>query len=287
MRTLSAGLVAISAMTTMVSVASAADLQPPPSQPNPQQSAPSLFSPSLGSEWTVTIGAEGSAIPEFEGGSRYMATGVPRLDVRTAGTPERFYSPHDGFGFGVIDTGNFRLGPVFQVRLPRNEGDDFALHGLGNVDWTLEAGLFGEFWPTHWLRTRAEVRQGIGGHHGIVADLAADFIAPVTPQLTLSAGPRLTLETSEAVSPYFSISQQQSISSGLPVYDAHGGVYSWGAGAQAHYQWNPQWATYTFIEYQRLEDSVADSPLVVERGTPDQIQVGIGITYSFNMKSLW
>jgi MipA family protein len=287
MRRVPAVLATLSAMAILTTAASAADLQtpPPPAPPAAAPMAPSVFG--LGPEWTVTVGAEGGALPEFDGGSRYTGIAIPRFDLRRAGTAEHFYSPRDGFGLGIVDTGNFRFGPVFKLRLPRHEGDDYALHGLGNVDWTLEAGLFAEYWPTQWLRTRAEVRQGIGGETGIISDLSADFIAPVTSKLRLSAGPRLTLATAEAVAPYFSITPEQSVNSGLPVYDARGGIYSWGAGAQAYYQLTPQWATYTFVEYQRLEDGAADSPLVVQRGTPDQVQAGVGVTYSFDMHSLW
>jgi outer membrane protein len=274
-------------MAMLATAASAADLQPapPPAPPTAAPVFPSIFG--LGPEWTVTVGAEGRALPWFDGGSRYTGIAFPRFDLRRAGTAEHFYGPRDGFGLGLIDTGNFRFGPVFKVGLPRHEGDDFALHGLGNVDWTLEVGVFAEYWPTQWLRTRAEVRQGIGGETGITSDLSADFVAAVSRKVRLSAGPRLTLATARALSPYFSITPEQSINSGLPVYNASGGVYSWGAGAQAHYQVTPQWATYTFIEYQRLENGAADSPLVVQRGTPNQFEVGMGVTYSFDMHALW
>jgi outer membrane protein len=115
--------------------------------------------------------------------------------------------------------------------------------------------------------------------------------------LTLSGGPRLTLQTSEAVSPYFSITPAQSAatvalapSTGLaplPVYTAGGGVYSYGAGAQARYFWNPQFATHVFVEYERLTGDAANSPLVVQRGSPNQFTYGLGATYSFDMPSLW
>jgi len=287
MRRASTVVAFFSVMAMLATAASAADLQPapPPAPPTAAPVFPSIFG--LGPEWTVTVGAEGRALPWFDGGSRYTGIAFPRFDLRRAGTAEHFYGPRDGFGLGLIDTGNFRFGPVFKVGLPRHEGDDFALHGLGNVDWTLEVGVFAEYWPTQWLRTRAEVRQGIGGETGITSDLSADFVAAVSRKVRLSAGPRLTLATARALSPYFSITPEQSINSGLPVYNASGGVYSWGAGAQAHYQVTPQWATYTFIEYQRLENGAADSPLVVQRGTPNQFEVGMGVTYSFDMHALW
>ena len=70
------------------------------------------------------------------------------------------------------------------------------------------------------------------------------------------------------------------------VYDAGGGLRSLGAGAQARYEWSPQWA-YMFVEYERLAGDVANAPLVTHFGSREQIQVGLGATYSFNMHPLW
>jgi len=245
------------------------------------------FAPGSAAEWTVTLGVEGRVLPTFEGSNSYTAMPFPVFDLRRAGTPPTFHSPRDGFGFGILDTGRFRVGPAFKVRLPRNESDDSDLKGLGDVPWTLEAGIFADYWVTPWLRTRAELRQGIGGHHGIMADLTADVVAPVTPRLTLSGGPRLTLATAAATTPYFSVTPAQAAASGLPVYDATGGVHSYGLGAQARYQWSPQWATYVFAEYERLADGAANSPIVTQLGSPNQLQVGLGVTYSFDMRALW
>jgi MipA family protein len=109
---------------------------------------------------------------------------------------------------------------------------------------------------------------------------------PLIERLTLSGGPRMTLADSNATSPYFSIDAVQSAASGLPAYDANGGLRSIGAGMQVRYQWNKQWATRAYAEYDRLMGDAAASPLVVERGSPDQIRFGFGATYSFDIK-LW
>lgn len=245
------------------------------------------WAPGAAKDWTVTIGVEGRVLPTFEGSDRYEMLPFPLFDIRRAGTPPTFHSARDGFGFGIIDTGRFRVGPAFKVRLPRNESDDSDLRGLGDVDWTLEAGAFADFWPTQWLRTRVELRQGFGGHHGVVSDLTADVVVPVTPQLTLSGGPRMTLATAAATAPYFSITPEQAVASGLPVYDASGGFHSFGAGAQARYQWSPQWASHVFFEYERLAGDAAQSPVVTQLGSRDQFQVGVGVSYSFDMRALW
>jgi len=97
----------------------------------------------------------------------------------------------------------------------------------------------------------------------------------------------MTIVSAAAISPYFGITPTQSAASGLPVYDACGGLRSFGAGAQARYEWSPQWATHMFVEYERLAGDAANSPLVVQHGSRDLIQVGIGASYSFDIRGLW
>ncbi|MBI1204652.1 MAG: MipA/OmpV family protein [Rhodopseudomonas sp.] len=278
-----AGLAVLSA-TSLVSVdpARAADVVYAPAT----VSAP-VLTPKPVSAWTITIGAEGRMMPEFEGATSSEFRPVPIFRIRRTGSKDRFRSAFDGFSIALFESGRFAAGPTAKFRYRRKEGDSDSLRGLGDVDWTLEVGAFAEFWPTDWLRTRAELRQGMGGHHGVVADLSADIVQPVTSQLTLSGGPRLTLSSASAVSPYFDITAAQSAASGLPVYDAGGGLSSYGVGAKARYAWTPQWASHVFVEYSRLAGDVANSPLVAQRGSRDQIQVGIGTTYSFDVPGLW
>jgi outer membrane protein len=107
------------------------------------------------------------------------------------------------------------------------------------------------------------------------------------PMLTLSGGPRMTIQSQKAVSPYFDVTPAQSALSGLPVYSTGGGMTSWGAGGQARYDWSPQWSTYVYVEYQRLVGDVGNAPIVAIRGSRDQLETGVGVTYSFNMPALF
>jgi outer membrane protein len=234
-------------------------------------------------DWTVTLGAQGRVMPSFGGSDEYVLRPIPLIDIRRADYPRQFQSTRDGANIGIFESGAFRAGLTGKVLFPRDQDDDRDLRGLGDVGWALEVGVFGEIWPASWLRTRVEIRQGFGGHHGVVSDLSADLVMPVAPKLTLSGGPRLSLATDKALNPYFGVTPTQSPNSGLPVYDARGGIRSYGAGALARYELSPQWATHMFIEYERLAGSAAESPLVTMRGNPNQIQIGAGVTYSFNV----
>ncbi len=273
-------LISSAALLALFSAAIAADLPAAtPAQP--------ITSPSHAELWTVTIGVEGRVLPRFDGATSYTVAPIPLFGIRPAGTPAPFDATRDGFGFSIIDIGRFQAGPAFKVDLPRREGSDGDLRGLGNVDWTLEAGAFAQYWVAQWLRARAELRQGIGGETGLTAELTADVVVPLTSQLTMSGGPRMTLEGNAATSPYFSITPTQSIHSGMPVYDAHGGMHSFGAGAKVRYAWSPQWTTHVFVEYERLSGDAANSPLVTLHGSRDQVQTGIGLAYSFDMPGFW
>ena len=73
----------------------------------------------------------------------------------------------------------------------------------------------------------------------------------------------------------------------LPAYSASGGLNSYGAGTQVLYRFNQQWEGRTFVEYERLTGSAADSPLVTQRGSANQLTYGLGASYSFDMHPWW
>lgn len=186
----------------------------------------------------------------------------------------------------IIDLGQFQLGPVGKLAWPRYASQYSQLSGLGDVDWALQIGGYATVWATPWLRLRGEVRQGIGGETGLTGDLFADVIVPLG-QFRLSGGPRMTLQSTPALSPYFSITAAQSAASGLPVYNVSGGFYSYGAGGQVEYFFNRQWQVHALVEYERISDSAANSPLVTMRGSPNQFTFGAGATYTFSMHPLF
>jgi MipA family protein len=187
-----------------------------------------------------------------------------------------------------------KIGPAFWGNWGRKSSSYAQLNGLADVGLVFEAGGFVEIWPVSWLRLRTEVRQGFGGETGVTGDAFLDAIIPFG-QFRWSAGPRMTLQTAAATSPFFSITAAQAALANLDqptlrpltAYTATGGLYSWGAGTQLEYFFNPQWAAHGFVEYERLMDSAANSPLVTQRGSPNQLTFGAGLTYAFNMHPLW
>lgn len=242
--------------------------------------------PSLPGDWTVTLGAQAKVAPVYEGADKFDVTPLPVFGLRRAGKTARFRAPLDGPAISLIEAGGFYFGPTGKFKAARKADDSDHLRGLGDVDWTIEVGAFAEFWPSDWLRTRAEIRRGFGGHEGVVADLSADAVIPFNERWTFSGGPRASFADTKATVPYFGIDATQSLLSGLPAFKAKGGLHSVGAGLQAIYQWTPQWEVRSYVEYSCLMGDAASSPLVMNRGSRDQLTFGIGVSYSFDIK-LW
>src|SRR5262245_52261530 len=239
------------------------------------------------SGWVVTIGGDARLVPRYTGSNAFSAMPVPYFDMNRPGSPEKFHGPRDGVGFALFDNRVIAIGPVASWIWQRKQSYSSSLNGLGNVDFTGLAGGFVDYWAVPWLRTRAEVMQSFGGATGVMANLFVDAIIPVGPAITLSGGPRVRYVTSGLESPYFSITQAQSIASGYPVYNAGSGFQAVGAGAQLKYLFNPSWATYGFAEYDKLVGPAANSPVVTgPGGGANQWTVGLGLTYSFVMTGL-
>jgi outer membrane protein len=98
-----------------------------------------------------------------------------------------------------------------------------------------------------------------------------------------AAPPRAAMNSRRLIS----ITQAQSIASGLPIYNASSGWQAVGAGTQLKYRINPTWATYGFIEYDKLVGPTANSPIVSgPAGGSNQWTLGIGLTCSFTMTGL-
>lgn len=236
-----------------------------------------------GTAWVVTVGGYAVMEPDYEGSDDYELGFRPIFSIRRAGSREWLSLPDDNGGFAFYETQNLRMGLSGNYVRERDSSDNRALRGLDDVDFTIEAGLFVEYWPVESFRTRVEVRQGIGGHEGLVADFSADAVWRPSERWMFTAGPRVKVVSDNYSDSYFSIDGGESLRSGLPVYEAEGGLHSAGATASATYHWSPQVDLKLFAEYDRLLGDAADSPIVEDLGSDDQFTVGVGASYRFEI----
>jgi outer membrane protein len=287
--------VLLSAAVLSPAVASAQTRIPADPDPTRLVNAPADAEP--GDDWQFRISAGLLYSPAFVGSDDYQLRGGPDIEVRYK---DRFFlSFRDGAGFDLIKTDHFRAGPVVKFQQQRNEdggGGIFtiagartdALLGLGDVPSTAEAGGYVQY-QAGSFSAKAEVRKGIGGHHGVIADLGVRYTTRVMGlevgerPVVLSVGPRATIVDDTYNQAYFGVTATQSAASGLRQFNAKGGLLSYGAGAALIVPVSGRLSASLSGGYDRLSGDAAKSPLVAERGSRNQATVGLGLSYRFGM----
>jgi outer membrane protein len=234
--------------------------------------------------WIVTVRLTGAVAPSFPGSGQLRPYPFPSVSFRRIGEPEIFSTPDEGFGFAVLDFGNFRAGPVANFVFKRGQRD--GLFGLHRVGLTHEVGGFAEF-TTDRFRARAELRQGVDGHKGFVAVLSADLYASRGP-VSISIGPRFDIGDNRYANAYFSVSPLEALVNGrLTPYEATGGFTAAGGLATLRYDFTPDTNATIFGGVQRLMGSVGQSPIPNLLGSRDQFTAGLSVGRSFEIKNLW
>ena len=276
------------------SAAAAQDRIPADPDPTRLANAPKDAEPQR--DWQFRVGVGVVYGPAFLGSDDYQLRAGPNVEIRYR---DRFFlSVIDGAGFDLIKTENFRAGPVVKYQQERGEDGDSsfriagrrtdALRGLGDVSATAEAGgyvqyQFGDF------AAKAEVRRGIGGHEGTIAELGARYTTGLTGisfnerPVTFSIGPRATIVDDSYNQAYFGIDAEQAARSGLARYDAGGGLLPDGVGGSLIVSVSGSLSAALIGGFDRLSGDASESPLVRERGSRSQATVGVGLTYRFGL----
>ncbi|UTW56553.1 MipA/OmpV family protein [Kordiimonas sp. SCSIO 12610] len=266
-----------------------AQVQQPPQRPQGPQRL---------SDWEIDLGAGALFSPVFAGSDEYQLSLLP--SIRLTFKNRFFASVQKGAGYNIINDGTWRVGPILRYAFPRDEnggtspfavigGNTDALIGLGDVAGTFELGGFAEYRTGAW-RFKAETRQGLNGHEGLVGELEAAFQSNISSwfyergrPILASVGARAIFTDDDFNQAYFGVNQNQSLASGLPEFDAGGGLYSVSANAQVIYPYSRRLSIIGFSSLERLTGDVADSPLVIERGSRNQFTMGIFFSYKFGL----
>ena len=241
---------------------------------------------------SLTVGFAPVLSPAFQG-SRDMTLSV-FPDVRVKYGDVIFASIPEGLGWNAINTDGWKAGPLAKIRFGRDEdtggspfliaGDSDALIGLGDIGTSGEVGGFVEkrIGQRRQFQLRAEILQGFGGHDGTVADISFNYRTRISGA-NVSFGPRASFASGDFQQTYFGIDPVQSANSGLPVYEADGGLLSWGVGGTVIKPINRRSALTVFTSLERLADNAANSPLVEQRGRATQFTLVIGYGIRFGL----
>ncbi|MEL6366305.1 MAG: MipA/OmpV family protein [Pseudomonadota bacterium] len=295
----------IATLCAAAAVATSAPLEAPQGAPQGAQKGPPAGPPPPPTGWTFGVGVGGFYAPAYRGADEYQVIAAPNFSV-AYGT--RFsFSPQDGARFVAFRKNGFEAGPMFRANFGRPETGDNPLRiagagsddleGLGDVDPTGELGGFMRLRKRKFTLS-LEARQGLQGHEGFIGEARAQF----TPRpmivngkpLIFRAGPSLTIVDDQYAQSFFGVTPQQSADwaaartvdggppvQGLRLYEADGGLLSYGFEATAIRPLGRRSSLVMLAGYQRLGDIAADSPIVEDLGSADQLSVGALVSWRF------
>lgn len=218
---------------------------------------------------SADIGLGVSSEPKFEGSNANSA--APWLLWKNT---ELTWPGHQA---GAV-SGGLVIIPSFGYVGERDGDTDDRLKGLDEVDASLELG--GRIaYAVGPVTAYAALRKGVTGHEGLIGEAGADYRTIVNDRLILWSGANVTYADDDYMSSYFGVSPAESAASGLAAFDASGGIKSAGVRVQARYSLTEKTALLGEIQYDRLVNDAADSPVTLDK---DQFAVRFGIVRRFN-----
>ncbi len=254
-------------------------------------------------ETWLTVGVGAGLVPSYSGSDDYVLFPLPLIAGRVGGVGIRpaaaglsldLLSPELVQGPTGQQGPQFSLGPTFRIRNDRADRiEDEVVEAAGELDTALEVGLDGGISFPGVLNRFDQVTIGgavrwdvLGAHDGMLIEPRIGYFTPLSQAaiLTLSAGVQFVDD--DFADYYYTVTPAQSEASGLPEFQAEGGLNSYGLNAILAYDLdgnalNGGFSLFGIASYSRLVNDGADTPFTEIQGSADQWVGGIGVGYTF------
>lgn len=233
-------------------------------------------------DWRVKLGAGAMVNPDYEGSDEYEIRPIPDIEInyRDALVLKNTALSYDAMK--AISPGSaWKLGPRARYAFGRDQDDNAALRGLGDVDSSVELGGFVGYGVGPWSAELSVLQDVADGHDGLIAQLEGGYGFRVTPRL----GGRVSASASYADDSYmqsfFGVTAAQAARSGYTAQAADAGFKDVGLSLGLSYGLTENWALGGFVGYKRMLGDAADAQIVDNAGSADQIRTGLTLSYSF------
>jgi len=229
--------------------------------------------------WSVILGGLSAVRPKYKGSDQYDFSGLPYIDIKYKKI--FFLNFREGLGANVLYAPNFRAGISLNFYGSREAEDSNSLQGLQDIDAGLDAGAFGSV-SLGRLSAKLKFRRDISSNHkGLLLSGRLGYRLSLMRKLLTNINIRTTFANDNYMKSYFGITSAQSSSSGLREFKAGSGIKNVSGGANFIYPLDRHWSVISFLDYSRLLDDAASSPLVKDLGSNNQFLLGLGFGYKF------
>ena len=235
-------------------------------------------------ETNLSLGVGPVYRPDYFGSNDYEFDPDPQVFIRFQNF---IFLDDDGVDFALFGFSNFSVGPTLRIQGKRDQDDNPALNGLGDVGATFEFGGFVATTFADRFSFKAKVRNGLKtGHRGTIVDGSLTALLFRSELVSLSATGQATWVGNRYADAYFSVTPEQSIASQgvLSVFDADAGFRDVGGGITAYINIGDRWSLNPYATYSVILDDIADAPIIRDFGDRQQFSVGFHIQREFSFK---
>jgi outer membrane scaffolding protein for murein synthesis (MipA/OmpV family) len=249
---------------------------------------------SLASRDTLTIAVGVGVLPDYVGSNDYRILPVGAVRGQYKGIS---FSSNGSYlqadlvpRSGKVD---FDLGPILGVRFNgRRHIDDPIVRLLPRTRTAIEVGgfagvsLHGLTNPYDTLALHVDVLHDIGGaHRSTVIAPNVSFSTPLSRRTYASLSLGGEIVSNKFADYYFSVTPAGSLASGLPVFDARGGLKNWKLGLLLNQSVTGDLlhglSVFGTVQYSRLLGDFKRSPIVSQRGSANQWLGAVGLAYTW------
>ncbi len=230
-----------------------------------------------GRKTMITVGLGPKYSPDYIGSDDYDLEPNIAFFVKL----KRFEASNSGLSFDFLKQRNIALGALIRFSSGRKEKANEVLTGLGNIDKSIHLGLYAQYvlktysFRLAMLKDITSWNQGWHGYFRI-----SNLIYNKGPWAVIGSF-RATWGNDDYTSTWFGIDEDQSGNSGIPVYEVGSGIRDVSLDLSSRYALSENWSIDASIRYRRLLSGAADSPLVADFGSANQLTATIYVAYSF------
>ena len=248
---------------------------------------------------TITIGAGGVYLPDYEGSNDYRFTAAPAA-----------IGSYKGFNFTLVGNRlsidvipdkpgpgiDLQLGPVGVVSFNRSSSksiDDLRVRRLGELGTAIELGGYVGIGKTGVITSEYDrlsfslsYRYDVNGvHRSGILQPTINYLTPLSRKAAIGLFASAEHAEDGYATTYFSVTGPQALASGLPAYRARGGWKNYSLGAIATVALTGDLLHgFKLVgggTYGRLLNDFGDSPVTSIAGRRSQWLGALGLAYTF------
>ncbi len=119
------------------------------------------------------------------------------------------------------------------------------------------------------------------GHRGTIVDASGTAMLFRWGPVSTSVSGQAAWIGNRYADAYFSVTPDQSLTSGLPVFDADAGLRDIGGSVNAYINVLERWSINPYVSYRRIFQDIAETPIISQFGDRNQFTAGFHLMREF------